>query len=182
MSATLYEIADLRAIIDRALEESDGELTPEVEEALALWDAEFAHKAESVALYICEQERLAEAVKAEEQILAARRRGLLRRAENLTNYLQSQMERTNTTRVNGVLKTLVMQKNPPAVKEVIETTQEDLRAIWESAGGVSWYVTRKPEVFSWNRDGIKDATKAGTLPESIAKRVVVSQSVSLRIK
>jgi hypothetical protein len=175
MSATLYEIADLRSIIDAALEESGGELTPEIEVALTAWDEKFADKAERVALYICEQEAHANAAKEEAKRLNALAASRLKRCASLERYLMVQMDRAGKERIDGVLKTIAIQKNPASVRG--ELSQEDLEAMYGTHR--SSMVRFVPASFTLDKRAVLDAYKAGAV---LPAGLTVEQGISLRIK
>ena len=84
---TLYTISgDLLAVLNQ-LEENGGELTPEMEQALAITEGQFTEKAVDYGLAILNLEAMAEAAKAEKERLAglqkfyenAKKKGSLRR-------------------------------------------------------------------------------------------------------
>lgn len=179
MSATLYEIADLRGIIDAALEESGGELTPEIEAALTAWDEKFADKAERVALYICEQEAHANAAKEEAKRLNDLAASRLKRCASLERYLLTQMQAVGKDKIDGVLKTIAIAKNPPAVKgEIAQQDMAYLHSAWVDGKGPK-LVTYVPESYKLDKDAVKAAAKAGLpLPAGLS----VEQGVGLRIR
>jgi hypothetical protein len=179
VSQTLYEIADLRGIIDAALEESGGELTPEIEAALTAWDEKFADKAERVALYICEQEAHANAAKAEAKRLNDLAASRLKRCASLERYLLSQMVMVGKERIDGVLKTIAVAKNPPSVRG--ELAQADLRTLyikWTN-GDAPPFAKMVPESYTLDKDAVKAAAKAG---QPIPAGLSVERGISLRIK
>lgn len=178
-TATRYELATLRGLIDAALDATEGELTPEIEAALAAWDRDFNHKVESVALYITEQRALADGIKAEAAKLTERARARLARAESLTRYLDAQMRAVGKTRVDGVLKTVVFQANPPKVETVVAFDDADLKR-WHTE--YPDFVRHTPESFALDKPMVLEAAKAKNLPDEIAKRVRVVQSTSIRIR
>lgn len=179
MTSTLYELATLRGLIDAALDETAGELTPEIEAALTQWDEDFNHKVESVALYITEQKALAEGIKAEAAKLTERAKARLARADSLTRYLDAQMRFVGKTRVDGVLKTVTLQANPPRVETVVAIDDLDLKR-WHQ--DYPDFIRYTPESFALDKDMVKQAAKAKNLPAEIAQRVQVVQSESIRIR
>lgn len=177
--STLYEIADLRGIIDAALEESGGELTPEIEAALTAWDEKFADKAERVALYICEQEALANAAKEEAKRLTDLAASRLKRCASLERYLLSQMLMVGKQKIDGVLKTIAVAKNPPSVRgELAQPDLETLYRNWKNGVGPR-FVTMVPESYKLDKDAVKSAAKAG---QPIPPGLSVVQSVGVRIR
>lgn len=178
-TTTLYEIADARDILDLWLLESDGEVTPELEALLAEVDADANAKIERVALYIREQKALADAAKQERDRLAGIASARLKAAESLTSYLHREMDRLGKDRVNGVLATVALQKNPPSVKG--ELAQPDLYDLYESwrRGDAPEFVKLIPENYVLNKDAVKAAAKAG---QPIPAGLTVEQSVGVRIR
>lgn len=173
-SVTLYEIANARDILDSWLEETGGELTPELEALLAELDGNANEKIERVALYIREQKALADAAKQEKDRLDGIAKSRLRAAESLTGYLHREMDRLGKDRVNGVLATVALQKNPPRV--VGELSPETLAGIYQSGPAIVRHV---PESFTLDRKAVLDAFKAG---QPIPDGLTVEQSTSIRIR
>lgn len=172
-TVTLYELADLRDLIDSALEASGGELTPEIEEALTAWDESFANKAERVALYVCEQDALAGAAKEEADRLYGLAAIRQRKVASLKRYLLAQMERVGKTKIDGVLKTIAIQKNPASV------TGETVRPLDALYIDVPEFVRYSPASFALDRKAIIEAHKAGKpIPDGLA----VTQTVGVRIR
>lgn len=82
---SLYTISgDLLALLS-AIEANDGEITPEIEQALAITEDQFAAKATDYGLAILNLEAMAKAAKAEKERLA----GLQKFYENVSNRLRS---------------------------------------------------------------------------------------------
>lgn len=179
MTATIYDLTELHDLIEAELERTEGELSPELEAALTNWGADFDRKVEDYALVICEQKALAEAIEAEAKKLTARAASRLNLAKRLTERLQQNMEAVGKTEVRGVLKTVKIQVNPPSVLEVVPTDAPDFRNLVMIAPD---FVTHTPESYSWNRNAIKAAAKAGTLPAEVEKRVTLVASRSIRIR
>lgn len=178
MTTTLFELASLRQVIDDALDASEGELSPELEQQLDAWGEAFDEKAERVALYVVEQEHLAGAARAEAKALQDRAQARQRRADSLKTYLHHCMERTGRMKVNGVLKTISLQRNPASVQCLTPMDENELRNIMTFAPK---YVRHK-DTWELAKSAIIEDAKAGTLDEDIARRVTVVHSLSLRIK
>lgn len=174
MTVTLYEIADARDILDTWLEETGGELTPELEAMLSDLDAKADEKIERVALYIREQKSLAESAKIERDRLAGIAAARLKAAESLTGYLRREMDRLGKDRVNGVLVTVALQKNPPSVKG--ELSQSELAAVFTSGPAI---VKQVPISYVLDRKACADVVKAGgALPPGLT----VEQTIGVRIR
>jgi hypothetical protein len=174
----LYELVDLRRVIDTALEATEGELTDDIAAALDQWTEKFDAKAESIALYLVDLEGDAAKIKAEEERLAARRKAILNRCAWLEQYVQKGMEQTGRTKIEGALKTLSLRKNQ-RVEEVVPTGEFDFPLI---NAGYPELVRYSPATFAWDKDAIKKAAKAGALPEIVAQRVRIATTYSLQIK
>lgn len=67
MNITLYNITQEQAYLNSLLEESGGELTPEIEEALAINEANFLIKGEAYVESVAKYKALEEAAKARKQ-------------------------------------------------------------------------------------------------------------------
>lgn len=113
---SLYEYGDDLEYVRQLLDESEGELTPAIEELLAQATDAFEAKAERVALFIREQQATAKGVRDEADRLDARAKALNRAADSLKAYLLREMCRTEKTRIEGQRITLRVQLNPPGVK------------------------------------------------------------------
>lgn len=174
---TLYEIADAREILEAWLAETEGEVTPELEELLAELDGDADAKIERVALFVREQLAEAEMVKVEEQRLAARRKAREKAAESLKAYLHREMERLGKTTVKGRLATVAFQKNPPSVRG--DVAPETLRAWWTASGDNAGFIRYTAPSFALDRRVVLDAFKAG---QSIPDGLTVEQDLSLRIR
>lgn len=172
-STTLYEISEAREILDAWLTESEGEVTPELEALLAEVDANANEKIERVALYIREQKALADAAKQERDRLAGIAATRLKAAESLTSYLHREMDRLGKDKVNGVLATIALQKNPPSV------TGEPVRPLEALYVEAPELVRHVPATFALDRKAIIEAHKAGRpIPEGLT----VTQTVGVRIR
>lgn len=156
-SIALYEIANMRAILDTWLVESEGELTPEIEALLAEVDEQADTKIERVGLYIRERKAHAAAVKEERDRLDAMVKRETRAAESLLDYLDRQMTALGKDKVNGVFCTVAFQKNSqPAVTCVVDAKELPAE------------LHREVVSYTLNRDEVLRRWKANeTLPETI---------------
>lgn len=170
----LYEIGDLRDLLDAKLAETEGELTPEIEAEMAALDMAADEKIERVALFIREQSSTAEAIEAEAKRLRARADAKLNAARSLKQYLEREMNRLGKVKVNGLLATVALQNNPPAVRG--ELTPDELKAIYREASGFVRFV---PESYSLERRSVLEAYKRG---EKIPAGLTVEQTQSIRIR
>lgn len=163
MSETLYEISaryreilemegdtdDERAAIVNALDEAAGD---------------FVGKAEAVAAYIRNCEGWADAIRAEELRLAAKRQALTKKAENLTGYLEAMLLMTGQRELKAGIFDMKIVKNPPSIT-ILDESQVPPE-----------FFIQPPAQLS--RQAIKDAIKAG----ASVPGVEVIQNERLRIK
>lgn len=175
---TLYELADLRDVIDRALDATEGELTDELAQALDAWEGAFADKVERVAMWASEEQRLAEAAREEAKSLTAKAQAREARVEWAKRYLQAQLERVGKTKVEGAIKTVALAANPPKVEALTPLDDAELRNI---ASWAPQYV-RHDESWTLDKKRVLADHKAGTLDPDVGKRVAIVQSHSVRIR
>ncbi len=171
----LHEATAALHIVDEWLEEQGGELTPELEAILEQAEGDFATKVERVALKVKELDAEAEAIKAEEQRLAARRKARENGAKSLKQYLERCLDAAGKEKVNGVLVTVAFQLNPPALSVPADA---DLKELYE-AGAPG--ITLVPSTFTVDKRAVLDAVKASgesVLPNGWA----VTRARSLRIR
>lgn len=171
---TLYEIADARDILEQWLIDSEGEVTPELEALLADLDGKADEKIERVALYIREQKAMATAAKEERDRLGAIATRRTKAADSLSDYLHREMERLGKVKVTGILATVAIQKNPPAVKG--DLSAEGLELIYRNGPAIVRHV---PESYVLDRKAALDAFKAG---QPLPGGLTVEQSSSIRIR
>lgn len=178
MSIALYQLRELRDALDGKLQESGGELTPELEAELSALDVASDEKIERVALYIREQTAEAAAIETEATRLQDRANAKLNAAKSLKAYLQREMDRLGKEKVNGLLITVALQKNPPSVKGDI--APETLQSWWAAPGDQrAGFIRYTPESFALDRRVVLDAHKQGmTIPEGLT----IEQTTSIRIR
>jgi hypothetical protein len=163
-NVTLYELADMRDVLDTWFAETEGEVTVTLEELLAQLQGQANEKIERVALYIREQIATAEAIEAEAKRLQDRAQAKLNAASKLKDYLKIQMERLGVTKVNGLLCTVAIQRNSqPSV-----TTAREANELY-ALDDVRPFVKREEKVvYTLDRTAILAAWKANQpLPEAI---------------
>ncbi len=174
----LYELSDAREILDDWLAESEGELTPEIETLLAELDGKTDEKIERVALFIREQVAEAAAVQVEEDRLRGRRKAREKAAESLKGYLLRQMDLLGKTKVQGLLATVAVQKNPPSVTTALNDG-DLMDAFSDPSNPVGEFVREVPASYRLDRDAVMAAYKnGGQLPEAI----VVTTGSHIRIR
>ena len=87
MELTLYQISDEQRRINAMLEETGGEITPELEEALAINEGNFITKAENYGKAILHYKTIVAAIKAEKDRLD----GLKKTAENAVARMEERL-------------------------------------------------------------------------------------------
>ena len=116
--AKLYELTDRYRTIEGMF---DSELITkeEIQASLDNIKEQIGDKVESLAKIVLSLKSSIEAIKAEEDRLAARKSGMVNNMEWLKNYLLVEMMSTNTLKVKRDLLTVAVADNPPSV-EVID--------------------------------------------------------------
>lgn len=176
MTPTLkgHELAGEYRALDELLAETEGELTPEIEALLADLDGKADEKLERIALVVLRYKHEAEAIKAEEARIAARRKARERSAESLKDYLARTMAQIGKEKVTGLLATVAFQKNPPRV--VGDLTASELETLYIAGSDC---VTFTPASYALNKRAVLDAHKA---EQPIPEGLLIEQSQSLRIR
>jgi hypothetical protein len=172
---TLYDAVAALGITEEWLEESGGELTPELEALLDNANMTFKEKVERVALKVRGLESEAEAIGDEVARLKARAMARENAAKSLKTYLQRCLEQANETKVTGLLCTVAVQLNPPSL-QVPESS--DLRELF-LAGAPGIEIV--PESLRVNKRDVLDKVKQygeGILPADWS----VVRTPSLRIR
>lgn len=161
----LYELAESLSWIDQQLEESDGELTPDIETALEALQGAFSAKVDAVCLL--RQNAIAEAdVCAQESLrLTKRAESSMRKANSLKQFLFGAFKRAGVTKLKTARWTVYIQASPPSIRWTrrIDELPPDYRRV-------------KVEV---NTERAHEVRRAGKqLPDGF----VVEQSEHLRIR
>ena len=113
-SLALYQLADLYLADLEQLGNLDlDEQT--VTDTLEGLSGELEVKATNVAMFARNLEASAEAIKAAEAQMAARRKAIENRAGRIRQYLKENMERTGILKIEGPHFALAIKKNPAAV-------------------------------------------------------------------
>lgn len=137
----IYEIpSTLRDLLDRLDADPDtGEVDGEAIAAYAEYNAAAAEKLEGTACYVRELKAEADAIKAEEERLAKRRKALENKSERLKNYMQPALEAMGG-KVKGVMASVRIGKSqavtvfdldalPDAFKRVVTKVDPDKVAL-----------------------------------------------------
>ena len=161
---TLYVItAELNAILTQ-LEELGGEITPELEQALAINEESFAAKSEDYGHAILNLKGMAAAAKAEKERLAALQKFYENTCNRLDNALKTAMVATGHDKVETPTMRL-------SLRHTTATEVDDLDAV------PAEYKTAKVEVVA-DKTAIKKAIQQG---EDVPGARLV-ENVSLQIK
>ena len=172
---TLYDAVAALGITEEWLEESGGELTPELETLLDTAQMTFKEKVERVALKVRALESEAEAIGDEVARLKARQMARANAAKSLKTYLQRCLEQADEQKVTGLLCTVSVQLNPPSL-QVPETS--DLQELYVAgAPGIELV----PESYRVNKAEVLQKVKQygeSILPADWS----VTRTASLRIR
>lgn len=175
----LYEISAARDILDAWLNESEGELTPALQELLDQLDGQADEKIERVALYVRERLATAKAVKEEAERLQAIVKREEKAAESLKGYLKGQMERLGKAKVNGLLCTVAIQANSVPSVTCPLTDEEIKAAFFDNESPVGQFIREVPVSYRLDRDAVLQAFKAG---DAIPDVIAVEKGTHLRIR
>jgi hypothetical protein len=162
----LYTVTDEYIAILAELEESEGELSPEVEDRLDALDAEFTDRVENVCALVKSLDAEAKAIKDEEARLAARRKARENGARRLKEYLYRAMMDFGRRKVAGIRFTASIQAHPP--KTVLDVPEDDVPAQWVK-------VVRKPCI-----SDLAAALKAGDPEAAKVAHLEQGEGVSIR--
>lgn len=161
---TLYGItAELNAILAQ-LEELGGEITPELEQALAINEEQFVAKAEDYGHAILNLKAMATAAKAEKDRLAALQKFYENAQKRLTDALSTAMQVFGQDKVENATMRL-------SLRHATATEVDDLDQVPQE------YKTTKVEVVA-DKTAIKKAIQSG---EAVPGAHLV-ENVSLQIK
>ena len=128
-------------------------------------------KADNIACWIKQLTAEAEAIKAEEDKLKARRTAKLNRAERLTNYLAECLANAGRTKIETARNVISFRKNPPKV--VFDNEDKFIEWAQKEADGLLKYA--KPTV---DRTAVKVALENGATIEGV--RIESSQNISIK--
>jgi hypothetical protein len=186
MSAVkLYERTEALAIIEQLLVETDGELTPEIEQLMEEANLSFAEKAVSVAVKITEFEATAAAVETEAKRLAARAKSFASKAESLRSYLRVQLQLANLKKVEDPRFTIALRENPPRVAALLCEPDAIAQGDTMPAEELVACITHTPEVTTparddWDKKALLALHK--THPELVASVAQIERGVRIDIR
>lgn len=160
--AVLYKLADdYNHVVDMADQLDDGTLRDTLDSIKEAFDV----KAENIAKVIKEVTGQAEMIDEEIKRLTQRKSAMKNNAKSMKLYLQEQMERVGTRKVQGELLTVAIQKNAPSVRVINE------RSIPEE-----FFI---PQPTKLDKKQLKSELKNGLELEGVAELV---QTESVRIR
>lgn len=152
MSFTLYELADEYRRIGEAIDDSHGELTPEIEEALDAVKDDIALKCDALAALVRESTLEAEAIGDEIARLRAKQNARLNRAGRLKAYMLDAFKSAGLSKVKGARFAITSRvASRPTI-----TWTGDMANLPEGLASVR---------VTLNADAAWQAEKAGTLPD-----------------
>ena len=164
MTPTLYNISTELSAILAAIEEAGGEITPEIEEALAISEGQFTTKSEEYGHAILNLEAMAAAAKAEKERLA-----------NLQKFYDTTVERLRTAMIAAMKATGKEKVETPtmrlSLRHTTATEVDDIALL------PSEFKTTKVEEVA-DKTAIKKAIQSG---EDVPGAHLVD-NVSLQIK
>ena len=111
MNITLYNITQEQLYLNGLLEESGGELTPEIEEALALNEANFLVKGEAYIESVAKYKALEEAAKARKQYFDEVAKTAAKIQQRLKDSLLNAMDTFGMTKAEMGLHTVTTRKS-----------------------------------------------------------------------
>lgn len=152
LTPRLYELPGLYYEVGRAIDEADGEVTPEIEGVLAALDATLEDKADGIASLAAEADAEAAYFDAELDRLRKRRDVATRRKESLKSYLHRTLMALGRDKVKGLRFTVRVQRNSaPSIRWTrdIDTLPEAFRRISVDVDGTA----------------AREAWKEGALPD-----------------
>lgn len=160
----LYEIADAYRDIDSQLDESGGEVTPEIGAALEALGDRLSDKVDSIGVLVKEAQAESLAFAEEAVRLRARSAALANKVSRLKAYLLSQLKAIGFDKVKGLrFSARVSTASTPAIT-------------WEGDGPIPYLFLRLKEELDGK--AAHEAEKAGTLPEGF--KVVRTEYIDLR--
>lgn len=125
--AKLYELAgEYQKLIGAITETEDGEVTPEMETALANVQGEFTAKAENIAKLIRNIESDEDALRAEAKRLSDRAKACANKSDWLKNYLKDNMRMMSIDKIKGEVLSLAIRPSPPSCKVVDDSKIPDV--------------------------------------------------------
>jgi hypothetical protein len=169
-----YELAGEWNALDELLEETGGEVTPEIEALMNALDVTTTEKVEKIALVVLRKKSEAKAIKEQADRLAARAKARENAATHLVDYLSRVMQSVGKDKIEGTLATVAFQKNPPSV--VADLSRDRLEDLYETGCSL---VLLTPATHTLDKKAVLAAAKAG---QPLPGGIEIVQTSSLRIR
>lgn len=167
----LYEITQVLRNLKRDIEE--GNIPEEaIADTLECVELALEDKADNIACIIKSWNAEAQAIKAEEEALAQRRKARERQAQRLQDYLHEMLASVGVDKVETARNKITFRKNPPKV------------IIFDEAAFIEWAMSNEKDYFlnygkpTINKTNVKDAISRG---EEVLGATVAS-SVNIQIR
>ena len=129
MDLTLYQISDEQRRINAMLEETGGELTPEIEEALAVNEQNFVQKAENYGYAILHYKAIVAAVKAEKDRLDAIKKTAENAIARMEERLVAAMQQFERPKVEADTLKLSLRRSERVVVDDENAVPADCKTI-----------------------------------------------------
>lgn len=129
MDLTLYQISDEQRRINAMLEETGGELTPELEEALAINEANFVAKADGYGHAILHYKAIVAAIKAEKDRLDAIKKTAENAIARMEERLVAAMQQFDKAKIELDTMKLSLRKSERVVVDDENAVPADCKTI-----------------------------------------------------
>ena len=129
MEMTLYHISDEQRRINAMLEETGGELTPEIEEALAVNEQNFVQKAESYGYAILHYKAVIVAVKAEKDRLDAIKKTAENAIARMEERIVAAMQQFDKPKVEADTLKLSLRRSECVIIDNEDTIPADCKTV-----------------------------------------------------
>ena len=129
MDLTLYQISDEQRRINAMLEETGGELTPELEEALAINEANFVQKADGYGHAILHYKAIIAAIKAEKDRLDAIKKTAENAVARMEERIVAAMQQFDKPKVEAATLKLSLRRSERVVVDDENAVPADCKTI-----------------------------------------------------
>jgi hypothetical protein len=147
---TLYELGEEQQALDALVGMDEGEWTDDHEVLAQELTARLVLKADAFGAFVGSLTATADAIKVEQDRLAARRKAIENTVARLKRYALQALQTMDRDKITGTLYTLGVQRNPPSVQ--VDVSAEGL---------ADEYVRIVPATRDINKTAIGAALKAG---------------------
>ena len=129
MEMTLYHISDEQRRLNAMLEENGGEVTPEIEEALAVNETNFVQKAESYGYAILHYKQIVAAVKAEKDRLDAIKKTAENAIARMEERIVAAMQQFDKPKVEADTLKLSLRRSECVIIDNEDTIPADCKTV-----------------------------------------------------